>query len=35
MSLPLARERQVAIAAARAAGTIVKGYYEGTFEVRD
>ena len=35
MSLPLARERAVAIAAAHAAGTIVKGYYDGTFEVRE
>jgi myo-inositol-1(or 4)-monophosphatase len=35
MSLPLARERQVAIAAARAAGVIVKGYYEGTVEVHE
>lgn len=35
MSLPLARERAVAIEAAHAAGVIVKGYYEGTVEVRE
>src|SRR4029079_3730830 len=35
MPLALARERAVAIAAARTAGAIVKGYYEGSFEGRE
>jgi myo-inositol-1(or 4)-monophosphatase len=35
MPTPLARERQVAVEAARAAGKIVTGYYEGTIEVRE
>jgi len=35
MSEPYARELEVAIDAARQAGTIVLGYYEGEFEVRE